>query len=187
MNRPSIGDIIDFERRLTLNRDDTYLRSYPEIVLFFKEISKLDEGKLIVGALLTYGWMPTIPTLNFDQLESIVPLFDRVRKNNELDQDDLLKIKAFINNSLVGVSKLLHFNNPRQYPIWDSRICKHVYGKAHQYIVNNVANYFEYRQLCYDLTSEPQFHWVHSSIEDKLGYSVSPYRAVELVIFEMSK
>ena len=83
------------------------------------------------------------------------------------------------------MTKLLHFANPSLYPIWDSKICAFLTDKKHT--VNHVESYLEYVQYCDELVRDARFGDVHRSVERKLTYAVSPYRAVELVFFTVAQ
>jgi hypothetical protein len=49
--------------------------------------------------------------------------------------------------------------------------------------VNNVEKYFVYLERLGTLTRSPEFKRFHASVATKLGYSVSPLRAPELIMF----
>lgn len=61
-------------------------------------------------------------------LEDEVVLINKAKKGESLDEKELDLLKRRINNSMVGLSKLLHFINPEQYAIWDSKIYRCIRG-----------------------------------------------------------
>ena len=55
---------------------------------------------------------------NYDDLKKDLKRIDKSKPKQ--DNDDSLT--SFINNSIVGTSKFLHFSFPEYFPIWDSRV-----------------------------------------------------------------
>lgn len=181
MRKISIDELIATERGIELDRADTYLTSYREFVLFFRELDLIDRHSLVIGANLVYRWMPTVLRFKSSDFETVAQLVNRVKKGHRLGRGELNTDKQLVNNSMVGTSKLLHFVNPHLYPIWDSRICAYMGCKAHT--VNRIDIYVAYVCNCEGLIQDERFADVQRSIEKKLAYVVSPFRAVELVIF----
>lgn len=179
----SLDELIAAEHNLALDREDSYLISYPEFVRFFRELDLIDRHHLIIGAHLVYGWMPTILRFKSIYFDQVARMLNDVKAGRRLGEDELDAVKELINNSMVGTSKLLHFVNPHLYPIWDSRISRFITGKAYHYFVNDVASYLAYLAMCQTLVQDARFPAFHRSVEHKLGYAVSPLRAVELVIY----
>ena len=106
------------------NEDNKYFDSYFEFVKYFERIETIDYHSLVISSYFTYGWMPTI-LKNFDtenDVKKTINIFNKVKNNIEIDNGEYYSLIKCINNSIVGVSKLLHFINPTQYPIFDSRI-----------------------------------------------------------------
>jgi hypothetical protein len=83
-----------------------------------------------------------------------------------------------MNNSVVRMSKLLHWVNPKRYAIWDSRV-----GLYLQHTPYWSATYADYLDLCRVLVNHSAFLPIHDSINRKVGYSVSGMHAVELVMY----
>ena len=111
---------------------DPYLSVYPLLLECCKR-QKINDRIALAGiAHMVYGWMPTIIEFNTD-IEIDDQIFDMISKGS-MDPKLLNKLKSAVNNSIVGVSKLLHFLNPNDYAIWDSRVYKSITGKtAHAY------------------------------------------------------
>jgi len=94
--------------------------------------------------------MPTILRVdkkNTDPQE-VVRILQAVKDGNaDLSTDDLTTLKQYMNNSMVGASKILHFVAPQQYPIWDSKIFRFTYRKKpNPNRVNNAVTYLKYRE-----------------------------------------
>lgn len=92
-------------------------------------------------------------------------------------------LKGLIDNSLVAVSKLLHFVRPDLYAIWDSRVYTYVNGSYSQYLIQMPRNYLAFLDNCGEIIQDGRFRPVHASMNQKIGYEVSPLRALELVMY----
>jgi len=166
----------------------SYIRSYPHMLEYFHDIPQLTAKDVVVGAHMVYGWMPTIVHLNKNgaKLEDVIPILQSAKDGDvALNTNELEVVKKCVNNSIVGASKLLHFINPEQYPIWDSKIFRFAYPatEPHPNRVNNVKTYTVYRERLLKLMHHPRFLELHSHINQELGYSVSGLRAFELAMF----
>ena len=137
---------------------------------------------------MAYGWMPTIvevlPRLANVDLAQGAELLTRAKRTGTLGNDEIAALAALINNSLVGASKLLHFVAPENFAIWDSRIYRFLHELTpHAHRVKRVEHYRDYLTTLAHLRSDPRFPGFHRSINEKLGYPVSAFRALELVMF----
>jgi hypothetical protein len=98
-------------------------------------------------------------------------------------------MKECINNSIVGTSKFLHFVNPENYPIWDSRVYSSITGKKNsQNHVNNVNNYIVYANRMRELSNLNEIERLKEILLSK-GYCneiVSNIRVLELILFYTS-
>ena len=164
-------------------RGYSYIKSYKCIEDFFK-VSILNENSVIQGAHMVYGWMPTI--LNICKPDSdIQKVLVSLEKLSENPNDvDLVIIKKFMNNSIVGASKLLHFKYPEKYPIWDSRICKIITGKSYHEKVQKITNYIKYYEAIHNLIDElpENLENFKKEFEEKFKYKISDVRAAELIL-----
>jgi hypothetical protein len=181
-------DVFDLERTTEILRDDPYVAAYPHLVDFFATKPAFEPGDVVCGAHMVYGWMPTVlelyPDPNGTDLIASAALLERARKDGKLGEGEVAHLVALVNNSLVGVSKLLHFVAPTSFAIWDSRVYSFVHEeRPHNYRVNNVAKYFDYLERLRSLKDSLAFNPFHKSVKTKLGYEVSPLRALELIMF----
>lgn len=181
-------DVFDIEPATKILADDAYVVSYPHLLEYFSSKQLLDAGDVVRGAHMVYGWMPTIlelyPEQGKDGLDAAAQTLVKARTGKELDDQEIEGLASLVNNSLVGASKLLHFVAPAHFPIWDSKVYSFVHEKRpYHYRVNSVDAYKKYVQLLKELAKKPQFQDFHGSVQKKLGYSVSPMRALELVMF----
>ena len=126
------------------NSFSTYDFSYNYFIKVFDHLRDKNENDyhqwIVIGGSIVYSWMPTI--LNFSkgsekksdyntQLSRAQSALEKIekkiisQKSTFFDPSlltDLNIIVSFINNSVVGTSKFLHFSFPNHYPIWDSRV-----------------------------------------------------------------
>ncbi|WP_107879228.1 hypothetical protein [Neisseria animaloris] len=182
---------------------DSYIFSYPYILEFFstKFNSKnaLDKHNFICGIHMIYGWMPHILKLNpIDDLDNIITILNNTQKKQEISDEDLLKLAKPINNlSVIGTSKLLHFIVPNSFAIWDTNVHEFICSKKlidnNNYIYTKnihtnkehiqIPNYRAYLNLLTKIQENSKFNDFHNSVNTKIGYKVSPLRAIELIMF----
>lgn len=178
------ADILD-----SLEIAHSYQKSYQYFIDYFSDGRVLTERDLVISANFTYGWMPTI--LKFKELvdrdfSSAVDAINQARSPYPISNDELLKLKKVINNSIVGASKLLHFINPNVYAIWDSRVCNFLLNKHNQKILSSSEVFKSYLELCSRVVSGSSFRAIHDSFVNKIGYEVSELRTVEQIMFHSS-
>ncbi|MGL4766816.1 MAG: hypothetical protein ACRCV6_01840 [Formosimonas sp.] len=176
-----------FNLELKLNGNHSYLKSYP-ILLQQATRENLSFEDIVGLAHMVYGWMPTILTLHFERTspEEVVQIVNAA-KVRLLSTMELEVLKKFINNSLVGASKLLHFVAPDRYAIWDSKIYFYLHQKLpHQSTIGNIDKYLDYLSKLSELEKSEHFTAFHAKVNAKLGYAVSAKRALEVVMFEHS-
>ena len=105
-----------------------YVKSYPLLLKSTAHLCDAMGSNAVPGvAHIVYGWMPTIlKNLTFD--DHINDHLIAARQINDFQSAfnlvDGLETSP-INNSWVGLSKVLHFINPEFFPIWDSVVAKH--------------------------------------------------------------
>ena len=146
------------------------------------------EDTCILLAHIVYGWMPGILTLGSGKkqlsIENIIGKDARIIASL-LNHDDFLspdtaskqigKLKAFVNNSLVGASKFLHFIYPDYYAMWDSNVIGAI-GKVVPYIKGSGK-----KKL--DIDSIDHFLVYQKAIRDYAGKKKS-LREIEWKVFE---
>jgi hypothetical protein len=170
----------------TFDDPHNYQKSYQYFVDYFADGRKLSEMDLVIGANFTYGWMPTILKFKDSNFDAAVDVLNQARNPNVISNDQLDILKALINNSMVGVSKLLHFINPSVYAIWDSRVCNFLLGKHNQNILSSAKVFKSYLELCNRIVSDSNFQTIHTSFIDQVGHEVSELRTVEQIMFHSS-
>jgi hypothetical protein len=131
--------------------------------------------------------MPTIIHLDIKDIDQILLLLNAVKSGQILNRKEIQKLKSCINNSLVGLSKLLHFINPIDYAIWDRRIFKYITDKNSQYGIDKAENYLAYLESLKNIIAHKDYGDLHKLIENKFDYTISPMRAIEILMFETDR
>lgn len=171
-------------------KEDIYVEMYDYYINFFKEKEVLTKNDVVIGIGFTYSWMPTIlKNLNLSKLDNVTNILNKVKHGVDISDDDFLLLKEFSNNSLVGASKLLHFINPEDYAIWDSRVFKFLNNNeaAHKYKLEKVHVYRQYLSYLSNLKTSGTLDNIVATLKAKIGYPISDYRALELLFFLGSK
>jgi len=164
--------------------NNSYIDSYTEFIKYFQQINKIEKHHLIISSHFVYGWMPTIISLNQDNLHEVLRLLNQVKQGHLLTANELALLKNCINNSMVGLSKLLHFIRPDIYAIWDSRIFKFLTGKKSTYGINKPTAYLKYLQDLKNITDQKEFDKFFQEIQKSFQYPISKFRAIEIVMFQ---
>lgn len=118
-------------------RENFYQLTRPLFLKYSQEIEKLNRDDLMLLIAFAYSWMPTIPkvsySLNIDERLNKAVLFINKIKSWDIDikkldsyLEEFENLKTFTNNSYVGMSKVLHFINPKLFCIYDSRVLKKI-------------------------------------------------------------
>jgi hypothetical protein len=179
--------LIQDEKNVPEQSADLFTYTYFAFLDYFHRISIIDVHQFIIGANFTYGWMPTMLRLKSTQFEAAAEdaaqiLNHAKRRENLTDQEYQLLIDL-MNRSIVGVSKLLHFVNPQDYAIWDSRVAAYLNPAMSSYQFQRTATYRSYLEQCAALCAFDEFAALHQSVNHKVGRPVTPFRAIELVMY----
>ena len=172
---------------IPIDKNDSYLKAYPEFITYFEINNPIEKHHLIIGSHFIYGWMPTILTLKLDNIEEVLRLLNEVRNGKVLNEAELETLKKCINNSMVGLSKLLHFINPVNYAIWDSRILNYCTGQSSQYGIDKPKNYIAYIEKLNEISKEKQFNELYAAIKKYFDYPITAMRAIEIIMFQTNK
>ena len=178
----SLNNILNDPGKISslLKKEDikTYTYTYEKFIKHFEELRKKGKEEwLVIGSSIVYSWMPTILNIagrdpkadkNLHKIkEDAIEGLNNISNNldGESSKDDLKKLKLFINNSVVGMSKFLHFSFPDEYPIWDSRVESVLYKttypkwdptKSNYHRIKIIGNYMEYRKSCLELIEDEE-------------------------------
>lgn len=181
--------VFDLVGGIIINRDDSYIVSYPHLVSYAAGVEVFTEADLVRMAHMSYGWMPTILELyagdeNITLAEGAA-ILQKAKTGGQVSESEMSNLARLVNNSLVGASKLLHFCSPNRYAIWDSKIYSFVHNKKpYNYRVNEVGLYSKYLHGLEAVAQDPRFPRFHAAVNEKVGYNVSAFRAIELVMFK---
>lgn len=131
--------------------------------------------------------MPTIPNnSNFSNNDEVLEILNKAKLDESLLSGyELGKLQIACNNSLIGVSKLLHFINPHKYAIWDRKVTKFL-NNGNAFYKYNAENYLAYLLFLNELKEEVLFEKMFQTMKQKVG-NVSEYRALELIFFNANK
>lgn len=189
ISEKSNQEIIEILNEIANNFDSTkenYLISYPHFLNYFKDLQTINLENLIIGISFTYSWMPTIlKSIKLEYPEKVLSTLNDVKNGKKINEEQLATLKSSFNNSLVGTSKLLHFINPKQYAIWDSRVFRFLNNEEpHKYKLEKPKTYIEYLEFIEKLKSEKSFQSFYELMKQKVGYEITKYRAVELAFFK---
>ncbi len=169
--------------KFEIQRQSDYI-SYPEFLKYFSDLKIITRHNLIIGINFIYGWMPTIFDFRSDKFDEALNILNEAKKGNKPTIDGLFLLKGLLNNSLVGTTKLLHFINPDNFAIWDSRVYRYLTGKEpHDNRIGNCNAYLDYLDFCEYLTKQKEFKSLQERMEKQIGYSMTPFRIAELVMY----
>lgn len=166
--------------------NDTYLETYPYLVSFCSSQLPFNKQSFLQASLMVYGWMPTSLKLK-GNIDASVSAINALLKEERPTEDLLTTAHQSINNSIIGLSKLLHFSKPEVFPIWDSKIAERQFGMKHQYAYNKPIPYADYFVLVHKTISSDRIFEIRNFAEKNIPYHVSDVRAVEYYIFNGNK
>ena len=199
----NIIDIIEKNKKFLMKElknesKSTYNFSYPYLLNYFDRIKKDSTSQwLICGSSMVYSWMPTILNFNFEQgrIDHATNSLKEIKKlvnNKPFDfnrfEPLLNPIVTVINNSIVGVSKFLHFSYPEIFPIWDSRVERAFSGKPNNYHqVKSIKNYIQYSKSIHKVVDEKKNDWIANELFNDSNNNLSPIRKIESMLFLLGK
>lgn len=180
-------ETLNFEelfQKIDIDITNSYLVSYPFFIDYFRKIQTLNVENIILWSYFVYGWMPTIlKKINLERIDDVVNILQRTKEWHFIGKDEFILLKTYLNNSIIGVSKLLHFINPDIYPIWDSKIAEFL-GKKRNGNINNIDLYIQYLNDLHELRKRPIIHALRECLIEKLGYDITNIRTIEFILFQ---
>jgi len=174
-------------KSFVITEGDSYVDTYPEFLKFFTNLKEITYHDLVISSHFVYGWMPTIIQLRIGEKKEVLGLLNEVKNGAELEIDQLEILKGTINNSMVGLSKLLHFINPKIYAIWDSRILRYITEHKSDSGISDPKNYLKYLCGIKEIKGHQNFPELHKLIQENFTYQIEPSRAIEIVMFEADR
>ncbi|QQR98613.1 MAG: hypothetical protein IPK18_03550 [Sphingobacteriales bacterium] len=171
-------------KSIVIPKKEQYLTAYKEFINYFENLDKLSEHHIIIGISFTYSWMPTILDFRSNKIIEATQILNYAKQGNRPSLTELDILKSCFNNSLVGSSKLLHFINPNKFAIWDSRVYRYLFNQTpHSYRVENNNTYLNYLYFCDHLINSSEINTLKKIVEEKVGYTMTKMRAIELIFF----
>lgn len=160
----------------------------------------VDWAELLTAIHVVYAWMPTMLWKNGNPLTSTknnkkwkqhqVDVFNKVLsggKNDRPDVDDIRCLLELTNNSTVGLSKLLFIFDPRNFPVWDSRVARNylIPRRSRLAVGGNVSWYLDWINDSRNWTRDADVRARIRELKKKHHslMAVSDLRVVELVLF----
>lgn len=187
---PQLQELTDINRiksdeaKIDLSNKLSYFVSYPEFLAYFQNSEVVTRHQLIISSNFTYGWMPTILDFDPTHLDDLLSIINSAKKGRIPNESELETLQRCLNKSLVGASKLLHFVNPNSFAIWDNRVYRYLTKtEPHHYRLNKPASYLTYLQFCKELITQHKYEKIHRSMITKIGYEMTMYRTVELIMY----
>jgi hypothetical protein len=195
---PSLFPVPDTVLSLRLQmqeRNADYATSYPHLV---KAVNgqAIDATVYVQITHMVYGWMPTVLKLrssssSTSRFAAEAAILERVRQGADVGDNDWAPLQKSINNSIVGLSKLLHFLRPDRYAIWDSKVYAYLRSvadpqwnrKVDHEQVNMLSLYLDYMEAMRAFVAKPEFQPVHQHVNNIYGYNVSALRAAEVLMY----
>lgn len=180
----------------TTNIQTPYFESYFEFLKYFQNLEKIDKHSMIIGVHFVYGWMPRIP--RFQYISEALDILNYVKKGKDIKCEDYFVLIKSIDNSIVGVSKLLHFINPNQYPIFDGRIksffktnklSKDIYCPTQGKKDKEIMQYLTYKTLCEEIIEMELFQKIFDAVSNAypITANFTKMRMLENLFFSFDK
>lgn len=172
------------ENTINISKDRSDFVSYPEFLKYFRDIKKITKHNVVIGINFTYGWMPTIFDFRSNDIDLVIDILNKAKQGIVPNETQLDILKRCFNNSLVGTSKILHFINPEIFAIWDSRVFRYLTNQEpYDNRINNYKSYLDYLDFCKYIISQPEYKKIHESIINKVGYKMTKFRTLELIMY----
>lgn len=173
----------------TVAAKNPYLKSYVALLKVANGVKDQGDGDGLLGlSLAVYGWMPTIlKKSDFAHLgHEWDNLIGEVRGCRNID-DGITLIKRLgrpvISNSWVGSSKVLHFLNPKVFPIWDSLVAL-ASGHSTRGHYETINSYTSYMGRLRGSLDSPCIKQVQTAFRDaNHPYIPSSVRSLELILY----
>jgi hypothetical protein len=126
-----------------------YDNEYKIMVAWFKRHEEKWTSDIVrFAGLAIYGWMPTI--LRAEGRKNAKRDVDFLQIANHLNSGEFpVSQYAFLNGSVVGTSKFLHFWRPNEFAIWDKNIRISLKVSPHSKSLTSYCDYLhDMRKYC---------------------------------------
>lgn len=167
-----------------IDPENHYIKSYPYLLRATELLCKeMGTDSTIVVSHIAYGWMPRILNYHFSNHdEKMLHHAQNVASFKEA-RTMIEKIDSSpVNNSWIGLSKVLHFTNPKYFPIWDSKVANNFDVKTN-YQMEKRKNYIDYIDFIESQLERKIVFDVQNEFKIRANYEVSKARACEFILF----
>lgn len=179
----------DNVKKMKFESSDGYLSSYPVLLRAFGRLNPAKNTEdLALAAHAVFGWMPTIINFKWDKGESAREALEKLLNGSDNEEANIGTLCGCIRTSrgqsIVAVSKFLHFLMPKHWPIWDNKKVGRFWSLGAN-ADRKVERYVEYTRAMREYADD-------SDVPDKVNvrlrkmnydYDVTPIRALEMVMF----
>ena len=179
-----IERLLHGEQNVPEQSNNPFTFAYFAFLDYFQQLDLIEPQHVIISANFTYGWMPTMLRLKNTDFASAAHVLNQVKASESITDADFQTLINLMNNSIVGVSKLLHFVSPANYAIWDSRVVLFYAPNISAHRFQRTATYREYVQQCINISKLPAFLPIHNAVEQKVGRPITALRAIELIMYK---
>lgn len=185
LNKMEIGDFLKRAESLgQRSENEQQLTSYEEMLKFAQRnfVDNFDKTTVVGLAHMAYGWMPTM--IRHTKLPENFKEWKKNIENGYLGIGFLKEVMELTNDSIVGASKLLHFLNPRDYPIYDSKVYGSVIENGKHNLSKDVENYISYAEILRTLVRNSKNQSVILDIQNILinkGYLLKECSAIRVL------
>ncbi|MDD5263025.1 MAG: DUF6308 family protein [Methylacidiphilales bacterium] len=171
-------------------QNDRYLETYPELLGSIQALLPLDRSKLILVAHAVFGWMPTQIRIDMQKINTALDDINSILQGADASVDNITLLASTFQtingNSVVAASKILHFLDPANYPIWDGKVAK--VWKRPPNGTRAANNYHEFTQACRQFMKNETAQQTCQAMRGRLataGYSyhMEDMRLIELMLF----
>lgn len=173
--------------RIDFSEDKIDKISYPEFLKYFDKLNKITRHNVVIGIGFTYSWMPMMFRFKSDNIDEVVIILNKAKSGIIQTLDELFKIKKCLNNSTVGMSKILHFIKPDCFPIIDSRVFSYLMKSKNNNNNEDLydpAFYLDYLSFCNEIIVKKEYLKIHKKINDKFDIPLSKMRTLELIMYK---
>ncbi|MEY4876458.1 MAG: hypothetical protein RL708_1607 [Bacteroidota bacterium] len=178
-----IEKILTDGKNLILKEESDYI-SYKEFLSYFSNLKEpISKHNLVIAINFTYGWMPTIFDFRSDKFDEALNVLNIVKQGDIPKQEQLMVLKKLFNNSLVGTSKILHFINPENISIWDSRVFRYLTNCEPNDRIDKYEAFLGYIKFCDYISKQESYNEIHILLEKQINSPMTKFRTIELIMY----
>ncbi|MDE0310451.1 MAG: hypothetical protein OXI60_11585 [Acidiferrobacterales bacterium] len=177
--------------------ENYYIRSYPYLLRSCKVLyeqtksnTETEDDAILAIAHIAYSWMPTVlkscelKEAQIAQHKKDQTILDAFRISCEEAKHFAAGFEhSPINDSWIGLSKALHFINPKVFPIWDSNVARSFETNISSSKKKQKKDYLCYFEFCHSHLDLPSVKKIQDYFAEHKKYEISRIRAVEYILF----